>query len=126
MTASPQKPRREVQVDLTGLTDRQVIIRHHVVALGENAYGPRWQSYLAAALSEEASRKIGQAQVSHWVAGIRPVPEVLIAPLQRLAMRIADDLERRADRIRADWDAGPSPEDAETLAAMAPGFRGRG
>ncbi len=107
MTLSPPKPRREPKVDLSGLSDRQVLVRQGVVTLGELAYGPRWQSDLAAALSEEAGRRIRQAQVSHWVLGVRPVPEAMIEPLQRLAARVADDLIRRADRIRADWIAPP-------------------
>ncbi|KQO91650.1 conserved protein of unknown function [Methylorubrum extorquens] len=115
MTLSPPKPpRREPKVDLSGLTDRQILVRQGVVTLGELAFGPRWQSDLAAALSQEAGRRVGQAQVSHWVLGVRPVPESLVEPLQQLAMRIAADLVRRADRIRADWSAAPQ-EDVDAL-----------
>lgn len=114
MTLSPPKPRREPKIDLSGLSDRQVLVRQGVVTLGELAFGPRWQSDLAAALSQEVGRRVGQSQVSQWVAGSRPVPEALIEPLQRLAVRAADDLARRADRIRADWVAAPQ-EDLDAL-----------
>lgn len=110
------KPRRDPKIDLSGLTDRQMVVRQHVVALGEQAYGLRWQSDLAAALSKAASRKVGQAQISHWFSGIRPVPEAMIESLQRLAMRIADNLVRRAERIRADWSEDPPAEDIENTA----------
>lgn len=114
MTLSSPKPRREVQVDISGLSDRQALIREHVLRLGELAFGPRWQSDFAAALSAEARKAITQAQVGHWIAGRRPVPEGLIEPIQRLAIRLAKDLERRADRIRADWTEAPQ-EDLDAL-----------
>lgn len=114
MTLSSKPPRREPKVDLSGLSDHQVLVRQGVVTLGELAFGPRWQSDLAAALSEEAGRRVGQAQVSHWFLGVRPIPEAMIEPLQRLAVRVADDLVRRADRIRADWVAAPQ-EDLDAL-----------
>lgn len=113
MTAPSPKPRREVRVDLSGLTDRQVLVRQHVVSLGERAYGPRWQSDLAVALTKEAGRRVGQSQVSQWVSGSRPVPEGLLEPLQRLAFKVVADLERRADAIRADWIASYPDEDVE-------------
>lgn len=114
MTLSSKPPRREPKIDLSGLTDRQVLVRQGVVTLGDLAFGPRWQSDLAAALSKESGRRIGQAQVSHWFLGVRPVPEALIEPLQRLAIRSADDLVRRADRIRSDWVEAPQ-EDVAAL-----------
>ncbi len=110
-------PRREAQVDLSGLTDHQVRLRAGVISLGERAFGPRWQTDLAAALSTEAGKRIGQAQVSHWVAGIRPVPETLVEPLQRLAVRAIRELERRAAELRVDW-IDPPPEDAQALGSL--------
>lgn len=103
MATPPSKPRREAKVDLSGLSPEQVRTRRGVVNLGTLAFGPRWQTDLAAALSQEAGRRIGQAQVSHWISGERPVPEALIEPLRLVAMRLAEDLERRASQIREDW-----------------------
>lgn len=42
------------------------------------------------------------------------MPEALLDPLQRLAMRAADDLVRRADRIRSDWGEAPQ-EDVDAI-----------
>lgn len=116
MTASkPPRARQEVKVDLSGLSERQAIVRMHTIRLGELAFGPRWQSYLAEILSSEIGRKVGQPQIAHWISGRRPVPEAMLDPLQRIAMRLADDMERRADLIRADWGPDPSPEDLKGL-----------
>lgn len=116
MTASlPSRARQEVKVDLSGLSERQQLVRLHVIRLGEMAFGPRWQSYLAEILSGEVGRPVGQSQIGHWISGRRPVPEAMIDPLQRIAMRLAGDMERRADLIRADWGPDPSPEDLKGL-----------
>lgn len=112
---SPKTTRQEVRVDLSGLSERQAVVRLHVIRLGELAFGPRWQSYLAETLSTEVGRTVGQSQIAHWIAGRRPVPEAMIEPLQRLAMRLATDMERRADLIRADWGPDPSPEELNAL-----------
>jgi len=104
-TPPPDRPRRSrvAKVDLSKLTERQIEIRAHVVALGEHAYGPRWQTPLAAALAKESGRAITPAQVSHWLAGRSPVPEALIEPLMALAAAAVADLDRRAAAIRAAW-----------------------
>lgn len=114
---SPKPPRREPQVDLSGLSDHQIRLRAGVIALGERVFGARWQTDLSTALSDVAGKRVGQAQISHWVAGLRPVPEALIEPLQRLAIRAAEDLERRAAEIRADW-IDPPPEDSQALGSL--------
>lgn len=103
MDTPPSKPRREAKVDLTGLSPDEIEIRRAVVELGSLAFGTRWQTDLAASLSNSTGRKIGQAQVSHWISGHRPVPRALIEPLRALAMRVAVDLEAAAKIIRADW-----------------------
>lgn len=103
MDNPPSKPRREAKVDLSGLTPGEIETRRAVVELGTLAFGPRWQTDLAAALSNETGRTIGQAQVSHWVSGHRPVPRALIEPLRAVAMRVAADLVTAANIIRADW-----------------------
>ncbi|MCK2054974.1 helix-turn-helix domain-containing protein [Methylobacterium sp. 37f] len=115
MTESPPKPRREVKVDISGLSSDQVLIRRAVILLGERAFGPRWQSDLAAALSIEANRRITQAQVSQWISGQRPVPEGLVDPLQRLALRKASEMESMAAELRADWAPTPPAEDIAAI-----------
>lgn len=117
MTESSQKPRREPKIDLSGLTSEQVLIRRAVILLGERVFGQRWQSDLAAALSIEANRKITQAQVSQWISGQRPVPEGLIEPLQRLAIRMASEMESKAAEVRADWAPPPPAEDVAAIEA---------
>lgn len=106
------------RVDLSALSTRQIDLRRRVIALGERAFGDRWQTSFASATAREIGRHIGQAQVSHWISGKRPVPEALVEPLRRLALRLADELERRAAEIRADWAADPSEEDREALAGL--------
>lgn len=115
MLVVPPKPRREVRVDLSGLTSDQVFHRRGVVRLGELAFGPRWQTDLAAALSLEAGRQVRQSQISAWVSGERAVPMVLIEPLKRIAVRIAEDMERRAAEIRADWADQPPADDVAAI-----------
>lgn len=117
-SVSEASEKRAAQVDLSGLSRRQIALRRRVVALGERAFGSRWQTEFATAASEEAHRHVGQAQVSHWISGRRPVPEGLIEPLRRLAFRLADELEFRAAEIRADWAQDPSEEDNEALAGL--------
>ena len=101
----PDRPRRSrvAKVDLSKLNDHQRTVRAHVVALGEHAYGPRWQAPLATALAQESGRAISSAQVSHWLAGRSPVPEGLTEPLMALATAAVADLDRRAAAIRAAW-----------------------
>ncbi len=115
MTEPSPKRRREVQIDLSGLTDRQLLAREKVLRLGPFAFGPRWQSDFATALSKEARKSISQGQVGHWISGRRPVPEGLIEPIQRLAVRVCEDHERQVDRIRADWATEPPAEDIDAI-----------
>lgn len=114
-----QPPRREAQVDLSGLTEHQARLRAGVIALGERAFGARWQADFSAALSAEAGKRIGQAQISHWVAGLRPVPEALVEPMQRVAVRAIRELEIRAAELRVDW-IDPPAEDAQALGSEGP------
>jgi hypothetical protein len=113
------KPIREAKVDLSGLTEAQILIRRGVISLGERAFGPRWQSFFATALSEVAGRRITQAQVSQWISGSRPVPDALFEPTRRLAIRAAEDLERRAAEIRMEWAPAAPEEDKADLATLA-------
>lgn len=117
MSIDPPKHRREAKVDLSGLSDSQLFNRRSVIALGERAFGPRWQSLFAEALTREAGRRVGQVQVAQWIAGDRPVPEALIEPIRSLALRLADDMERRAADLRADWAKAPPAEDVEAADA---------
>ncbi|MBK3400858.1 hypothetical protein [Methylobacterium ajmalii] len=114
-------PRREVQVDLSGLTQRQIFLREQVIMLGEMAFGARWQSVFAAELSQHAGRPVRQAQVSHWISGYRPVPEAMVEPLRDLALRVAAEMARRVDEIRARWAPPPVPsQDADALDPLYP------
>ena len=120
MTTDSPKPRREVKVDLSGLSPEQVSTRTRVIALGEMTFGAsRWQTDLARAITTEAGRRITQGQVSHWVSGLSPVPPALLDPIRRVAIRVAEDLEHRADEIRAAWVDEPTPEDAKALDGLA-------
>lgn len=85
--------------DLSRLTQRQARLRDAVIRLGRTAYGERWQTDLAAALSSEAGRRISQSQLSHWIQGTRPVPESLAEPLRRTTLALSADLRRRSDEL---------------------------
>ncbi|MBK3398052.1 hypothetical protein [Methylobacterium ajmalii] len=120
MTASAPKPRREVKVDLTGLTERQLSLRTRVIRLGECIFGVRWQSDLAAALAKEARRPVGQAQVAHWISGRRPVPEALAPAIESLAHKLAEQLLHRYDIVMADWPKPLPRRDAKALDPLRP------
>ncbi len=114
MTIAPPKTRTPPKVDLSGLSDEQQDRRARVIRLGEIAFGARWMSDFAAALTKEAGRTVRYAQVSQWVIGYRPVPESLEEPLTRLAFKVADQLAERAAFVRSDWK-GPPPEDVASI-----------
>lgn len=107
MTQDDQTPAKRVRKeDLSRLSERQLRLRKQVMDVGELAFGPRWQTDFAKALSHQAKREIGFSQVAHWISGHRPVPESLAEPIQRLTELAIKDAKRRAALIRADW----SPE----------------
>jgi hypothetical protein len=115
-TSTP-KPRREIKVDLSGLTDRQAYVRGMVIRFCERAYGPRWQSMFAADLTKEAGRRIAQNQVSQWISGDRPVPEALFEPIRRLAVRTGERMRRHGGDIVTDWAKAPSARDVKDAQA---------
>jgi hypothetical protein len=115
MVEKPTAPRREVHVDLSGLSQTQLHLRGRVIALGERALGPRWQSGLAEELSRELGRPIAQSRVGHWVSGFRPVPEAWEPALRRIALRLADRMAKDIDAIRADWAEDPPAEDVHAI-----------
>lgn len=111
------KPRREIRVDLSGLTDRQAYVRQMVIRFCERAYGQRWQSTFAADLTKEAGRRIAQNQVSQWISGERPVPEGLFEPIRRLAVRTGERMQRHGGDIVTDWAKAPSAKDVKDAEA---------
>jgi hypothetical protein len=118
--APPTKKRISPKVDLSGLTDEQKHMRLRVIRLGEISCGIRWMSDFAALLTEEARRPVRYVQVSQWVTGYRPVPEALAEPLERLALKVADQLVQQADTLRADWAKSTPADDTEPLGSLAP------
>lgn len=94
------KARRRATFDMAvpPLAQQQVIAR--IFAIGERAFGDAWKSPLARAISEQTGRAIAPTQIMSWLRGDRPVPEAVVEILPRLAMQLAEDLERRAKILR--------------------------
>jgi hypothetical protein len=99
--------RRAAKPDLSRLTDEQRAWLELVVIFGEAAWGERWHTPMAQALSEVRGRPMSPMQVLSWTAGRRPVPEQVRSELKTIAGRIAEHLQRRTDVIRG-WPGGSS------------------
>lgn len=120
--------RRQLRVNIEGLTDTQRRHRAGVIGLGQTAYGPRWRSDLAKSIATEMGRPVSQAQVAHWISGTRPVPEAVYEACLKLSDWQASDLRRRASILASrswtdsrEWDDGTVavPEAPETSSADA-------
>lgn len=114
MTIASPTPRKGPKIDLSGLDDEQRLMRERVIRLGEYAFGARWQSDMAAALTKLAGRRVGQVQIAQWVSGYRPVSEALVPALGRLVDQAVSETNRRTDRVLADWK-GPPVEDVDAI-----------
>jgi hypothetical protein len=66
--------------------------------IGTSLYGPRYQVYVAEALSEATGRKVTQVQVSRWTLGVRREPNWLPQAVVDMARNGIHEL---ADRQRA-------------------------
>lgn len=66
------------------------------------AFGPRWASPLADALSREAGRPVAPTQVHQWTSGARPVPTWVADVIVPLLKRRAHELQRQARATYAD------------------------
>ncbi|WP_156650069.1 MULTISPECIES: hypothetical protein [Methylobacterium] len=97
------KIRRAPKVNISNLNDEQRILREHVLSLGKQAFGERWLSPMAAALSKETGRRISVSQVAQWQSGERPVPIVLVPSLNVIAHDAVRHLLHRADEIKTRW-----------------------
>jgi hypothetical protein len=97
------KIRRTPKVNTSNLSDEQCILREHVLSLGKQAFGERWLSPMAAALSEKTGRRISVSQVAQWQSGERPVPIALVPAFNVIARTAVEHLLHRADEIQTRW-----------------------
>jgi hypothetical protein len=102
------KERRQLKVNLDGLTDEQRDLRARLIHLGEMLYGDRWKKTMAVALGRTPD------QLASWISGRRPVPREVLDYMRIIALIAAGDMRRKSQRLRLEW-APESLSDEERL-----------
>lgn len=110
--------RRQLRVDLSGLDEAQRRRRAGLIGLGQAAFGPRWRSDLARAISTELGKPFSEARVAQWVSGNRPVPEPVYEACLAISGHHAEDLKRRAAVLASrSWTDSREREDGGVYVA---------